>query len=75
MENWRGNGNDDDMTPELKEKPPKKIRLTTYMDPKPEIENILKRKNTRSNLNTLLKNGNVCTPVNISKVKYMVHNT
>lgn len=75
IENWRGKGNDDTMTPNLKEKPSKKRRLTTYMEPMPEIEKILKRKNTRSNLNTLLKNGNVCTPVSISKIKYMVHNT
>jgi len=63
------------MTPKLKEKPTKKIRLTTYMEPMPEIERVLKRKNTRSNLNTMLKNGNICTPVSISKIKYMVHNT
>lgn len=76
IENWRGKGDDGDiMTQKLKEKPNKKIRLTTYMEPMPEIERILKRKNTRSNLNTLLKNGNVCTPVSISKIKYMVHKT
>lgn len=37
IENWRGMGKPNDITPKLKDKPKKKIRLTTYMQSLPEI--------------------------------------
>lgn len=49
--------------------------MTTYMDAVPEIEHILTQKTTRSNLNSLLINGNIITPLKISKQRYLLHNT
>lgn len=44
------------------------------MQSTPEIEQILNRK-TRSNLNTLLVNGNVSTPLRKMRNKYIINNT
>ncbi|KAL4104409.1 hypothetical protein QTP88_019710 [Uroleucon formosanum] len=49
--------------------------MTTYMDVVPEIEHKLTQKTTRSNLNSLLINGNNTTPLKISKQRYLLHNT
>lgn len=75
VENWRGKGIAENVTPKLKMNPKKKFRLTKYMQPMPEIERVINRKNTRCNLNSLLINGNTCTPLKISKTRYMIHNT
>jgi len=45
------------------------------MDVVPEIEHILTQKTTRSNLNSLLINRNITTPLKISKQRYLLHNT
>jgi len=45
------------------------------MEPHPEIERILNTPLTRSTLDNLLINGNLTTPVRISKSKYLVQNT
>jgi len=45
------------------------------MDPNPDIERVLNKKSTRSNLNSLLINGNIGTPLRMAKNKYLVLNT
>jgi len=77
FDNWRGLGENNEIIVNLNEKPTKrkKQRITTYMDPVPEIENIMTQKTTRSNLNSLLINGNITTPLKISKQRYLLYNT
>jgi len=76
FDNWRDLGENSEIEVYLNEKPKrKKLRMTTYMDPVPEIENILAHKATRSNLNSLLINGNIITPLKISKQRYLLHKT
>lgn len=45
------------------------------MEPVPEIEHLLTKKLMRSNLNNMLLNGNITTPLQISKQKYLIFNT
>jgi hypothetical protein len=45
-----------------------------YVDPNHDIERILNKKNTRSNFNSLLINGNIGTPLRIAKNKYIILN-
>lgn len=73
-ENWRGKGKNEQITPNIKGTKKKNPRLTMYMQSVPEIDQILNRK-TRSNLNTLLINGNVSTPLSRMKKKYIINNT
>lgn len=74
-ENWRGKGNSEDpKLPKSKDRIIKK-RFRKYMDPNPDIERFLNKKSTRSNLNSLLINGNIGTPLRIAKNKYLVLNT
>lgn len=77
FDNWRGLGETNQIKVDLTEKiiRKKRPRLTTYMDPVPEIEHMLRKKCTRSNLNSLLVNGNMLTPLKISKQKYLLKNT
>lgn len=49
--------------------------MTAYIQSAPEIEQILNKKNTRSHHNTLLRNGNLSTPLRLSKEKYIIYNT
>lgn len=70
-ENWKGKGNDDLIIPHKNKKP----RLTKYMDPVPEIDRILLNRKTRSSKNNLLKNGNIQTPLTISKKRFLLQNT
>lgn len=44
-----------------------KKRRTTYMEPYPEIDRLIEKKYTRSASNTLILNGNMCTPLKIEK--------
>jgi len=44
------------------------------MDPTPEIDRLIE-KNTRSTLNSLLLNGNMSTPLQINKNKFLIYNT
>lgn len=67
--NWRGLGKTYKFEVNLKK------NLPTYMDPVLEIENLLYKKPTGSNLNSLLLNGNIITPLTLSKQKYLIHNT
>jgi len=74
-ENWRGKGNSEDpKLPKSKDRIIKK-RFKKYMDPNPDIERFLNKKSTRSNLNSLLINGNIGTPLRMAKNKYLVLNT
>jgi len=73
-ENWRGKGKNEELIPAINEKKQKNPRLTMYMQSAPEIDQILNRR-TRSNLNTLLVNGNVSTPLRRMRKKYIVNNT
>lgn len=70
-ENWKGKGNDDLIIPHKNKKP----RLTKYMDPVPEIDRILLNRITQSSKNNLLKNGNIQTPLTISKKRFLLQNT
>lgn len=45
------------------------------MSSNPEIERTLSNTSTRSSLDTLLINGNTCTPIRYNKNKYLLHNT
>lgn len=45
------------------------------MDPAPEIDRYLQKANTRSNLNSLLLNGNIATPVSYAKKTFLLMNT
>lgn len=45
------------------------------MDPNPDIDRVMNKKNTRSNLNSLLVNGNLGTPLRVAKNRYLVKNT
>lgn len=74
-ENWHGKGKYEEIITILKSENVKKPRITAYMLPTPEIGQILNKKNTRSNLTILLRNGNVMTPVHLSKSKYILCNT
>lgn len=74
VENWRGRGNNSEIVLKIGKQKAKKRRITTYMQAAPEIDQILNRK-TRSNLNTLLINGNVSTPLRKMRKKYIVNNT
>lgn len=74
-ENWRGKGNSQDpKLPKSKDEIIKK-RFRKYMDPNPDIERIINKTVTRSNLNSLLINGNIGTPLRMAKNKYLVLNT
>lgn len=73
-ENWRGRGKNEEIELKIKETCPKKKRLTMYMQSAPEIDQILNKK-TRSNLNTILINGNMSTPLRSMKKRYIVNNT
>jgi hypothetical protein len=53
----------------------KKPRQTKYMGSKKDIERILYTVKTRSTLNSLLINGNLATPIIVSKKRYLVQNT
>jgi len=77
FDDWRGLGDNNEIEVNINQKPikRKKLRMTTYMDVVPEIEHILTQKTTRSNLNSLLINGNITTPLKISKQRYLLHNT
>lgn len=76
VENWRGQGDNEDIELLYKVKTikKKKKRITKYMDSTPEIEMILNKK-TRSQSNTLLLNGNMTTCLRVSNKRYIVHNT
>jgi hypothetical protein len=75
VENWRGKGNSNEsVLINIKNKDVKK-RRTTYMEPYPEIERLIEKKYTRSASNTLILNGNMCTPLKIEKNKFLVYNT
>lgn len=74
-ENWRGKGNSEDpKLPKSKDRIIKK-RFRKYMDPNQDIERFLNKKSTRSNLNSLIINGNIGTPLRMAKNKYLVLNT
>lgn len=53
----------------------KKQRRTKYMTPTKDIERILNSVKTRSALNNWLINGNLATPIIVSKKRYLVQNT
>lgn len=74
-ENWKGKGNDDLIVSNKIKKISKKPRLTKYMDSVPEIDRILLNRTTRSSKNNLLKNGNIQTPIIISKKRFLLQNT
>jgi len=74
-ENWRGQGNDNQLTYKIINTPLKKKRSTKYMQSAPEIDRILNTRVTRSTAESLLINGNSTTPVKIGKHKYLIHNT
>jgi len=76
FENWGGLGKPNiPVFPKGCENKYKRKRNTTYMEKTPEIDRILQKKNTRSNLNTLLINGNIGTPLHVAKQRYIVMNT
>lgn len=45
------------------------------MNPNTDIERILSKKNTRSNLNTMVVNGSIATLLRVAKKQYLVLNT
>lgn len=75
-ENWRGKGKSEDpKMPTSKKVKKLRKRFRLYMDPVPDIEKLLEKKNTRSNLNTLLLNGNIGTSLHLKKKQFLVTNT
>lgn len=74
LENWNGQGKDQNTIDQIKKTQFKK-RPTKYTSSMPEIDKLLNKKNLRSNLNSLILNGNTTTPVRLGKDKYIVHNT
>jgi len=73
-ENWRGQGNDNQLTSKIINISLKKKRSTKYMQSTPEIDRILNTRVIRSTAESLLINGN-STTVKIGKYKYLIHNT
>jgi len=74
-ENWKGKGVVQELFPKNKKKNLKKPRPTKYMGPMKDIERVLSTVKTRSTLNSLLINGNLATPIIVSKKRYLVQNT
>jgi hypothetical protein len=74
IENWRGQGRNTNMILRIP-KTPRKKKPTKYMCSLPEIDKVLGSKHLRSNLNTILLNGNTATPVRLGKERYIVYNT
>lgn len=74
IENWHGQGKDNNAIQPFTTKNCKK-RPTKYMNAMPEIDQLLSSKHLRSNLNSLILNGNTTTPVRLGKEKYIVYNT
>lgn len=76
FENWGGLGKPNiPVFPKSSVNKFKRNRSTTYMEKTPEIDRLLQKKHTRSNLNTLLINGNISTPLKLVNQKYIVMNT
>lgn len=71
-ENWRGLGGETQIS--INDKP-KRQRLTKYMQGNKDIENSFINRKMRSNLNSLLINGNLSTIVKIKSKKYLLNNT
>lgn len=65
-ENWRGKGNS---------KMFKKKRSSKYLDPCPEIRNIMKKTRLRSNKMVPLINGSISTPIKIKNKTVIINNT
>jgi len=74
-ENCKGKGNYDLIISNNGKKINKKPRLTNYMDSVPEIDRILLNRTTRSSKNNLLQNGNIQTPLIVSKKRFLLQNT
>lgn len=53
----------------------RKNRLGKYMTHVPEIDRILNNRKLRSNMNTVLRNGNLCTPIQMYIMRFTVKNT
>lgn len=73
-ENWGGKG-DEELIPQQQKVIYKKPRSSKYMDSVPEIDRILLNRTTRSSKNNLLLNGNIATPLTVSKKRFLVQNT
>jgi len=78
QETWRGLGGNPNFELDtnlnlIAEKP--KNRPGKYMTHVPEIDRILNNRKLRSNMNTVLRNGNSCTPIRLSKKRFIIRNT